>query len=414
MRICIFSPVMTQHRKHYLPVPARLARDFTAMGHDVIALATVAPNEEPGEVVEGGSKVYYLERTDPGRANDRYWRLSAQKFDFLHSEAPFDFVIGRGNAPYGFFLYSSFSAQVPVICHEGTYPEWPHKLERISKLLARFLSRPVMAWTSLSRPIYRKCLVKADRVVCNSPALAEVLAKMSLFSPPKTAFIPYGFDLGPYNAALAKNGKCMPPRILFVGRLAWDKGVVDMIEILAKVKRRDVVLEVIGPGSDKVKNAMLKRAFQLGVETRVLFAGPVHNTKLPERLVGAQAFLLPSTHAEGLNKTIMEAMSARLPVVTYEIPGMDVLVQEGKTGWMVPIRNIAAAAAKIDALLADAGAAERMGAAGQERIADVFSHAKVANAWNALFEDVLIDRVRSKKGISRRQWLMRSLGRRLS
>jgi len=391
MRICILSRMMTKHREHYLPVPARLARDFTAMGHQIITLTTVSPVGEYGVFVENESEVFYLKGTRSGIANNNFWKLSAAKFDELHSELPFDFVLGRGNSVYGFLLLSRFSGQVPVICHEGTYPDWPHRLKRRTGAIAQYFMQPVIVLSSFLRPKYRKCIVKADRTVCNSPALAETLAKISWFSPPRTTFIPYGFDLEPYKATSLKILQEVPPRIIFVGRLTWDKGVLAIIEILAKLQRRDVLLEVVGPGSHKVRKAMLKHAIQLGVKDRVLLSGPVHNENLPEKLTSAFVFLLPSTHAEGLNKTIMEAMSASLPVITYELPGMDVLVKQGKTGWRVPTRDTFAAAAKIDALLADPKSATIMGRAGHEMMAENFSHAKIASMWNTIFEDIKRD-----------------------
>ena len=87
----------------------------------------------------------------------------------------------------------------------------------------------------------------------------------------------------------------------------------------------------------------------------------------------------------------MEAMSASLPVITYELPGMDVLVKQGKTGWRVPTRDTFAAAAKIDALLADPKSATIMGRAGHEMMAENFSHAKIASMWNTIFEDIKRD-----------------------
>ncbi len=231
--------------------------------------------------------------------------------------------------------------------------------------------------------------MQADRVVCNSPALAAVLAKISWTKPPRTEFIPYGMNLEPFIAASTIAAPATVKRLVFVGRLTWDKGIIAMIEILAKLKEKTVVLEAIGPASKKVRTAMLKRAAELGVQDRLLLPGPVHNSLLPKRLAGANAFLFPSTHPEGLNKSVMEAMCAGLPVIAYQMPGMEILVETGKSGWLVPTRNTGAAAARVDALLADPDLGIKMGLAGQSRIASDFAQAPVIAMWQKIIGDTV-------------------------
>ncbi len=389
MRICIFSRVMTQHRAHYVPPPVLLIRVFTAMGHDVTALTTQMHGNKSANITEEQAEVRYLAGTTPGEADDLFWQKSAAEFDRLHGDKPFDLIIGRGNATWGFFKYSHFSGLVPVLCHEGTYPLLVHQLERRAPRLASVLAGPVAVLWSLFRPAYRQCLMQADRVVCNSPALAAVLAKISWTKPPRTEFIPYGMNLEPFIAASTIAAPATVKRLVFVGRLTWDKGIIAMIEILAKLKEKTVVLEAIGPASKKVRTAMLKRAAELGVQDRLLLPGPVHNSLLPKRLAGANAFLFPSTHPEGLNKSVMEAMCAGLPVIAYQMPGMEILVETGKSGWLVPTRNTGAAAARVDALLADPDLGIKMGLAGQSRIASDFAQAPVIAMWQKIIGDTV-------------------------
>jgi len=205
---------MTKHREYYLPVPARLARDLTAMGHQVTTLTTATPDGVSGLFIENASEVFYLKGTCAGTLDNRFWKTSAAKFDELHAKLPFDFVIGRGNSVHGFLLLSHFSGRVPVVCHEGTYPDWPHRLKRrTGGRITKLISRPVIVLSSFFRPKYRKCIIKADRTVCNSPALAETLANISYISPPRTKFIPYGFDLEPYIASSLKTLQHVPQEL---------------------------------------------------------------------------------------------------------------------------------------------------------------------------------------------------------
>ena len=89
-------------------------------------------------------------------------------------------------------------------------------------------------------------------MICNSPALAAALRDIYWENPPNTECIPYGFDLAPWLASSGRLPPENPPRIVFVGRLTADKGADDLVEILSRLTRRDVVIEAIGPLSDKV------------------------------------------------------------------------------------------------------------------------------------------------------------------
>jgi glycosyltransferase involved in cell wall biosynthesis len=171
--------------------------------------------------------------------------------------------------------------------------------------------------------------------------------------------------------------------------VTFEKGPLDLVDILAGVARGDTVMDVIGPADARITTAVTGRVQSRGVEGRFHLAGPVPNETLPVRLAGAVAFVFPSTHPEGLSKAVMEAMAAGLPVIAYDIPGMRVLVEDGVTGWVVPAGDTAAAAACVDRLLADPALGAAMGAAARKRLARDFGQEAVASQWDALLRDVV-------------------------
>ncbi len=386
MRICIFARTMHRHRSYYSPPPVLLARVFAKLGHDVIALTTELPDGSSGIFAEDSAEVHYLPSTPSGKVSKKFWAASAARFDQLHSDRPFDLILGRGKATWGYFRNSCFSGQVPVISHEGTYPKWLHILEKRARPLVPLLAGPLSVLLAFRNWEYRTCMQRSDRVICNSPALAGALNRIYWWRRPKTGFIPYGFDVSAYVAADPLTSSERAPRLVSVGRLTWDKGAIAMIDILAKVQRRDVILEAIGPVNSKVRAAMVKRAKLHGVAERIIIAGPEHNSKLPERLAGAVAFLFPSTHAEGFPKVVMEGMAAALPLISYRLPGIETLIEDGVTGWLVPSRDTDRAAVKIDELLGDPAAATAMGAAGRRRIEKVFPPERIAQSWETLIQ----------------------------
>jgi glycosyltransferase involved in cell wall biosynthesis len=388
LRICIFSRLTPKHRPYAPPVHGLLGRVFQDLGHEVIVLTTSLPDGKTGEACEHHSTVHYLPGTKPGRCDLSFWKASAEAFDRLHSDCPFDLVFGRGVATWGFHSLSKFSGQVPVIAHEGTYPRWLHQLERRIAKLAPVLCPPLALLFSQSKRTYRTCLQRADLVVCNSPALANALRRIYWWAPPRTEFVPYGVDLSTWMQADERPTPAGPPRIAFVGRLTWDKGALAMVDILARMRRRDVIIEAIGPMTKSVERALRRAAAARGVSDRFITPGPEKNAHLPERLHGATAYLFPSTHPEGLSKSVMEAMAAALPVVAYRISGMDTLIDDGVTGWLVPCRDNAAAAEKLDELLEEPSLVRRMGQAARTRLETNFAPSSALQKWESLLGQV--------------------------
>ncbi len=383
---------MHRHRPYYVPPLGMLAKVFARLGHEVTVLTTALPDDGSGIFRDGDAEVHYLSGTLASRVDTAFWNASAERFDALHAERGFDLVLGRGNSTWGYFRQSRFAGQVPVICHEGTYPLWLHQLETRSESLAAALGPPVALLAALHRRRYRLCLQWAARVVCNSPALAGAFKRLYWWRPPRAEFIPYGFDTSTYVLPHSRPDATKtdsPPRLVFVGRLTWDKGVIEMVDILSRLRRRDAVLDLIGPVNDRVRAALIKRAALRGVTDRLRLPGPVHNSELPERLLGASAFVFPSTHPEGLSKVVMEAMAAGLPVVAYNLPGLDTLVVDGVTGWLVPPRDLGQAVDRIDALLADPDAAAGIGRAGRRRIDAEFAVGLIDARWSELLSSVV-------------------------
>lgn len=379
---------MPAHRPYAPPVHGLLGSVFQDLGHEVTILTTSLPNGQTGEIREHYATVHYLPGTKPGRCDTSFWKASAEAFDRLHEERPFDLVFGRGVATWGFHTLSQFARKVPVIAHEGTYPRWLHQLERRMAGLASILSPPLALLFSLSKRNYRACLQRADLVVCNSPALASALRRIYWWAPPRTEFVPYGVDLSPWMQVDEHPAPADPPRICFVGRLTWDKGALAMVDILARMRRRDVIIEAIGPMTKSVERSIRRAATERGVSDRFITPGPEKNAHLPERLRGATAYIFPSTHPEGLSKSVMEAMAAALPVVAYRIPGMDTLIDDGVTGWLVPSRDTAAAAEKLDELLEKPSMARSMGQAARKRLHNSFAPSTINQTWESLLGEI--------------------------
>jgi len=100
-----------------------------------------------------------------------------------------------------------------------------------------------------------------------------------------------------------------------------------------------------------------------------------------EMLQQTDMLVLPS-FAEGVPVVLMEAMAARVPVVTTQVAGIPELVENGVSGVLVPPGDAGALARSIAALLADPERRMRIGIAGREKVVAQFNIATEA-AWLA-------------------------------
>src|SRR3954468_2162166 len=97
----------------------------------------------------------------------------------------------------------------------------------------------------------------------------------------------------------------------------------------------------------------------------VKFTG--HRDDVPRLLAAADLLVLPSLY-EGLPNVVLEAMRFRKPVVATAAPGRPEVVEDGRTGLLVPLHSPPALAQAIRTVLDDADLARQLGAAGRARV----------------------------------------------
>jgi glycosyltransferase involved in cell wall biosynthesis len=151
-----------------------------------------------------------------------------------------------------------------------------------------------------------------------------------------------------------------PPEILFVGRLAPEKGISELAEAT-----RGLNLVVAGDGPLR---SLLPQAL-----------GFVPHAEVGRLLGRASVVALPS-HREGLPIVLLEAMAHGRAVVATPVGGVPSLVEDGVTGLLVPARNPKALREAIERLLADEALRRRLGEAARARVSELCSWERVTEA----------------------------------
>ncbi len=297
-----------------------------------------------------------------------------------------------------------------------------HSLAGLAPLLRRLLPEIVVglhihdhALADFSPAWGRRCLRAADfAVACSGFVAGRTRDRLGDGVPPIHP-LPNGVDEG-FFAVAARPAESR--RILFVGRLAPEKGVHLLIEAFARVAGRfpDATLELIGPPdpsppefvdpwrSDPLLiplapylarpgsygRELRRRAAALG--SRIRFAGPVDNIRLPPLLADAGLLVMPSIWQEPFGIPVVEAMAAGLPVVTSDAGAFPETVRHGLTGLLTPRGDVDALAEALARLLADDGMRARLGAAGRRRARERFTWERQVERLEAVYHEALAAR----------------------
>jgi glycosyltransferase involved in cell wall biosynthesis len=146
-----------------------------------------------------------------------------------------------------------------------------------------------------------------------------------------------------------------------VGRLDPLKGLTFLLQAASRIlkKRPRVRFLIVGDGPDH--SALVLRAQQLGLGDRVVFAG--YRRDVPTLINLSDVFAIPSL-SEGGPITLLEAMQMRKPVVATPVGLISEVLQDGESGFIVPLKDPDQMAQKILVLLDDPELARKMGEKG--------------------------------------------------
>jgi len=129
-----------------------------------------------------------------------------------------------------------------------------------------------------------------------------------------------------------------------------------------------------------------------GLAPRVEFLGARRD--LGDVLGAVDLFVLPSLW-EGLPLSLVLAMGAGVPVVSTTVAGIPEVVDDGRTGWLVPPADAAALGDAMARVLADPAAAARIAAAGRDAVLPRFNVEGYVTAVTELYDRLLARTVRA-------------------
>ena len=222
------------------------------------------------------------------------------------------------------------------------------------------------------------------RFTLRVPDVVVVLARCELeayreFVPSQTVvLLPNGIDCRPFDAIpTVRSFPDQPLRLLYIGRIAREKGVYEMLQAMRLALEMGVEARLIVAGDGAELPRLRRYAQALGLGSRACFAGPVFGEDKVKLLSGCDLFMLPS-YSEGLPYALLESMAAGVPVIATPVGAIPDVVADGTHGLLVPARDGKAIAGALATLCLDRERLSWMSRACRRRIRAAYSIDRVA------------------------------------
>lgn len=243
------------------------------------------------------------------------------------------------------------------------------------------------------RQLAAPILASARRVIVQTHE-EERLLRVPGFPLPKVEIVPPGYTPlpappegdRPFARSLGLDG----PFLLFVGRLASNKGLIGLVEAFARLAAHDPSATLVLVGADGGRRAAVEqKVHALGLDSRVRLPGFVADDRLlAAGFREARLFVLPSDY-EAFGLVILEALAQGTPVVASRVGGIPEFLEDGKAGRLVPPGDARALAEAILSLWDDAATRHRFGAYGRDVVVPKYTWERVVDELERIYREVV-------------------------
>lgn len=241
------------------------------------------------------------------------------------------------------------------------------------------------------REINRHLLKDAGRVIAVSQAVAESLRQNAVIESSKITVVPNGIDISRFDESIATSNGDVPFVIGTLGHLAPIKGHDVFLRAAAIIAARRCDVRFVIIGEDKSPQMNCRRALETLVDELGLseiVSMPGWRDDIPA-LLSSLTLFVSTARCEPFGLAIVEAMAAGLPIVATASEGALEIIEDGKSGKLVPTDDPEALAEAINNLLDDPLARLRLGRNAQLVARDRYSLEWMAKETEKVYGEVL-------------------------
>ncbi len=234
-----------------------------------------------------------------------------------------------------------------------------------------------------------------NRHVCVSQAVRDFTVKMTGISIEKMIVIPNGVDVERFANASAVPRESLPDCddenqiALFVGRLDQQKGVFDLLTVADKLREQFPLLKWLLAGDGPLKPEMETRIKNMNLQDRVHLLG--RRSDIAELMQTADLFVFPSRW-EGMPNVILEAMAARLAIVSCNVEGIDELLTDQQSGIIIPGGDTSAMSNAVATLAQNAELRTNYAESAFRKVNNHFGWEQTVLQYQRLYESLLSDK----------------------
>jgi glycosyltransferase involved in cell wall biosynthesis len=305
--------------------------------------------------------------------NPKFWRLFIPLF-----KKKYDIVISRTrffNTSLWALLYAKLTRTKWVhIEHGSDYVKLDSKWKStIAKWYDHIFGRLVLRWSDMN--------------IANSQASAKFV---QLFCHDKVCEVIYrGVDIEKILATKPDVSirQRYPDKtiIAYLGRLIDGKGVQDVIRAVGQMENDTIVFFIVGEGGYRM--TLEKLTQKLGIEDKVVFWGHKNIDEAIAILKTADICINPS-YTEGLPTSVIEAALCQKAIIATNVGGTPEIIEDDKSGFLIPPKDIATLIAKIDTLEAAQQLRHEFGQAAFRSVHDKFNwNCSSARYWDLFHKD---------------------------
>ena len=392
MRICFFSRRFFPAISGMSVYARNLLHELVAAGHDVTMISQYRGDEEGTRVYGGGPpppvpgvRVIGLEalgeQEKPVANFERDIETMVQTAVAEHARQPFDLLHAQYGYPTGLAaLEASKRLGLPnVVSIQGGDGHWVG-----------------VGCCETHREAMRTVLDHAGALLIGSRSFAEEVRENHGTPPERFTIVPGAVEATRFRPRDDwQAGEWVDPAsavLLYHGRVDRRKGALDLLDAFAELLRRNhsvaakarLLYSGIGPDS----TAVAERVGALGLREHFTSLGYVDYDDVPAVYRRCDIFVSP-TYSEGFSNTILEAMSAGLPVLSCHVVGVVDCLRDEENGLLVPPGNIPALASALARLLGDAPLRRRLAECAYGEARSIYSWPVVARQIIGVYEQVI-------------------------
>jgi len=231
-----------------------------------------------------------------------------------------------------------------------------------------------------------------DRYICVGKIMRDKSLKAGIGRIEKYSIVYSGFEIQPYLDAEKQRDRTRKSLgisedekvIGMVGRLYHLKGQEYLMEAFASIAKEFTKIKLLIVGDGILRADLEKFARENGISEKVIFTGLVSPSRIPE-LISAMDILVHTSLREGLPKAVAQGFAGGKPVIAFDVDGSRELVVSGKTGYLIPPKDVELLKEKLRYLLQNPAISYKMGEEGRKVVLNLFPVEKMVDAIEEIY-----------------------------